>query len=191
MEDSLIRSWETYGRLSDACREALLAMCRKRHYAKHAFLLHEGDLCQHLYFVESGILRGMTYRDEQEATVWFGLAEQLATSFYSFISRQPSPESIRAMTNVTVVAIRYHELEAWYDRFPEAQRLGRKLTERYFIWLEQRSLSMQLESARQKYEHLLRTEPEVVLQVPFTYIASYLGITRETLSRIRHALATE
>ena len=191
MESALLRSWEAYGNLGTTCQEALLAFCRMRSYPKHSFLLHEGEVCQHLYFVESGVLRGASYRDEQEVTVWFGLAEQLATSFSSFITKQPSRESIQVMTDATVVVIHHRELEAWYDQFPAAQRLGRKLTERYFIWLEQRSLSMQFESARQKYEHLLRTEPGVVSQVPLTYVASYLGITRETLSRVRHALATE
>jgi hypothetical protein len=79
----------------------------------------------------------------------------------------------------------YNSLQEIYSRFPEAERTGRLIIENYYIHLEERVINLQFKSAKERYERLLERYPGIILRAPMGNIASYLGITQETLSRIR------
>jgi len=102
-----------------------------------------------------------------------------------FLSNTPSYERIEAIENTEVEAIHKDDLELLYKTFPETERVGRVILEQYYMRLEERVVYIQFKSAKERYEHFFTKRTELIKRAPLGCIASYLGITQETLSRIR------
>lgn len=154
-------------------------------YKKGTQLLHNGETCNNFYFVTKGILRSYYYSDSKEVTNWFALENDFATSIYSFISRNHAYECIEALEDTEVEMLSYQSLQEIYATYPETERTGRLIIENYYINLEERVISIQFKTAKERYDRLLVRYPGIILRAPLGTIASYLGITQETLSRIR------
>ena len=172
-------------RISDDLHLQLQKITTNRTVSKGQYLLRSGADCTDIYFVESGLLRGFYFNDDKEITNWLALDGEFATSFYSFIARVPSLESIEVLETSELVQIPFASLQRIYTDFPETERIGRMLTENYYIRLEGRLLSMQFTTAKERYQQLLANNPLLLQRAQLGHIASYLGITQETLSRIR------
>ncbi len=152
---------------------------------KNDFLLSEGQQCRHLYFLEKGALRGFYNADGKEITHWFGFENDFVTSFHSFITREPAVENIQLLESCTLWSISKETLTGLFNRYHEIERLVRIINEKYYIRLEERFVNAQFKTAAERYENLLQESPHILERVPLGYIASYLGISQETLSRIR------
>lgn len=153
--------------------------------AKTDFLLREGKVCKHLYFLESGAIRGFYNLEGKEITHWFAFAPEFVTSFHSFITASPSVENIQLLEGSVLHSISKEKLDALLNRHPDAERLLRMAYEKYYIRLEERFVNAQFKTAKERYADLLQQTPHIIERVPLGYIASYLGISAETLSRIR------
>jgi len=106
-------------------------------------------------------------------------------SVYSFFSRKPSFENIEVLEDCVLQSINWDQLQFIYKDFPEFNLTGRIVTEQYYIRSEERAISLQTLTAKQRYENLLQTYPGILQKVTLGQIASYLSIKQETLSRIR------
>ena len=106
-------------------------------------------------------------------------------SVESFLNQTPSYENIQTLEDSLLHYITYAELQYLYNTFPEFNFVGRALTEKYYQLSEQRLYSLRMQRAFEKYNFLMDHFPQIIQRVPSKYIASYLGITEETLSRIR------
>lgn len=155
---------------------------------KNEFLLTEGQVCRHLYFLEKGALRGFYNLDGKEVTHWFGFEQDFVTSFHSFITGEVAVENIQLLEGCIMWSIRKERLTALFDQYHDIERLVRIAYEKYYIRLEERFVNAQFKSAAERYENLLQQSPHILERVPLGYIASYLGISAETLSRIRSRL---
>lgn len=153
--------------------------------AKNEFLLKEGKTCRHLYFLEKGALRGFYNLDGKEITHWFGFENDFVTSFHSFITGEPAVENIQLIESCTLWAISKETLTDLFNQHHDIERLVRIAYEKYYIRLEERYVNAQFKTAKELYENLVRQTPHVLERVPLGFIASYLGISQETLSRIR------
>ena len=156
--------------------------------AKNDFLVSHGKRCRHLYFLQQGALRGYYSLEGKEITHWFGFENDFVTSFHSFITGQPAVENIQLLQGSILWGISRENLDSLLDRFPEIERLVRIVYENYYIRLEERFINSQFKSAAERYQNLLQQAPHIVERVPLGYIASYLGISQETLSRIRRRI---
>lgn len=136
-------------------------------------------------FLESGSARSFHYIDAKEMTNWFVFNNMPLTSYFSFVTQSPSKETIQFLEDTTLYSINYNDLQLLYKEFHGIEKLGRKIAEFYFIWQEERTLSLQSLSAKERYEKLLIQEAHLLQKVSLGQIASYLGITQESLSRIR------
>lgn len=172
-------------KLSQTAQEALLTKLNKAEIEKEAHLLEEGQVCHKLYFIENGCVRSYYHLDGKEITHWFGFENDFVTSFLSFIDRAPSREFIQVVDNLSAWTITRGDLYELYDQFPEIERLGRIICEQYYHRLEERYVSGQFKTATQRYEELLESHKHILQRIPLGQIASYLGISQETLSRIR------
>lgn len=152
---------------------------------KNQTLLRVNERCNQLYFINKGLLRGYYLGDGKEITHWFAQEDEFATSFYAFIAEKPSFETIQALEDSELVMISYQNLQSLYKKFPETERVGRIITETYYVKLEERLLSLQFKTAKERYAGLMQNKPSLLQRAPLGHIASYLGITQETLSRIR------
>lgn len=184
----LLRHINGFYQLSTAAQNALEDCFKEVVLPKNEFLVTEGKVCRYLYFLQQGALRGFYILDGKEITHWFGFENDFVTSFHSFITGQPAVENIQLMEGCILWAISKETLAELFNRYHEIERLVRIAYEKYYIRLEERYVNAQFKTATERYENLLLHTPHIVERVPLGYISSYLGISQETLSRIRSRL---
>lgn len=185
MKTDFLQTIQLISPLSDEAKQALSTITKTVPFTKGDYILEEGKVCNYLYFVEQGCLRGYYNLDGKEVTYWLSTEGMFATSFYSFISRKPSYETIRALEDSSLIAIHFDDLTSLYKDFHEIETLGRLVNERYYLQLEERTYALQFLSAKERYEKMLSNNPTWLQRISLGFLASYLGITQETLSRIR------
>ncbi len=152
------------------------------------FLLKEGMISDEYVFLESGFMRAFAHNtDGQEVTTNFYSANQLVFEVSSFFNRTRSKENIQAIDDCSGWMITYQQLNFLFHTLPEFRDFGRSVLVKGFSTLKTRVLSMITETAEARYDTLLKTNPEIFQHVPLKHIASYLGITDTSLSRIRKA----
>ena len=156
--------------------------------AKNECLVTEGKVCRQLYFLEKGALRGFYNLDGKEITHWFAFEEDFVTSFHSFITQQPAVENIQLLEGCVLWAITKDRLSQLLEQHHELERVLRIAYEKYYIRLEERFVNAQFKTAADRYNELLRQSPHILKRAPLGAVASYLGISQETLSRIRSKL---
>ncbi|MFD1755250.1 Crp/Fnr family transcriptional regulator [Rufibacter sediminis] len=183
--NALFNCISQYHPISLSAWEALSKALTQVSIPRNSFLVQEGMVCNHLYFLEQGCLRGYYNLDGKEITYWFGFENHFITSFYSFISRKPGIENIQTLEDSTLWGISYEALNQLFDLHKDLERVVRIINEQYYIRLEERLMAMQFKTARERYEQLLESSPHILRRISLGQIASYLGISQETLSRIR------
>ena len=124
----------------------------------------------------------------KEITHWFGFENDFVTSFHSFITQKPAVENIQLLEGSILWAISKETLSGLFNKHHEIERLVRIVYEKYYIRLEERFVNAQFKTATERYENLLLQTPHILERMPLGHIASYLGISQETLSRIRSKL---
>lgn len=167
------------------------AVFRLLNLEKGEVWIHQNKVCREIAFIKKGILRTF-YTDHKgnEVTSCFCVANSMSSSFKSFISQQPSQLAIQALDKSELITISYADLQYLYKTFPVWQEVNRLLMEKEYLSLWNYAYSLNTETAREKYLRLLAEQPDVLQKAPVQDIASYLGVTRETLSRIRKQVAT-
>jgi CRP-like cAMP-binding protein len=160
---------------------------------KGEYFIKEGQVCKQVGFLNEGVLRVYYMVDGKEMTSYFnsGHRNPIVSAFYSFLSTQPSLESIHALEDSELIVIDYESLEQLYDKSPIFQKLGRMMAEQNYLASVLRIYSLQHKPAQERYEELLRKYKHVIHLIPLHHIASYLGITPESLSRIRAGIAKQ
>lgn len=174
-----------YCQLGPTALKSLGAALKPLELKKDAFLVTEGKICQHVYFLERGCVRGYYTLEDREITCWFGFENNFVTSLLSFSTQKPGMENIQCLEDCTLWAISYEDLHRLYAKHADINRLGRIMHERYYVMLEERVVRNHFKEARERYENLLTQAPHILQRVPLGYVASYLGMTQETLSRMR------
>ena len=158
---------------------------------KRKLILKEGFPCEHVYFVMKGAVRGFTREGPKDITTWIIVENQLVSSIYSLNERTPSLENIQALENCELLALTYDDLETLYLLYPETNLLARKLLQVYYADAEKRAFIARLTKAENKYRHFLLLHQPLSNRIPLKYIASYLGMTLETLSRVRKKFSSK
>jgi CRP-like cAMP-binding protein len=181
----LLAHIKKFAPLSAEAENALLDCFKEIALSKNEYLLTQGQICRHLYFLEKGALRGFYNLDGKEITHWFGFEKDFVTSFHSFITQEPAVENIQLLEGCILWAISKETLTKLFNQYHEIERLMRIAYEKYYIRLEERFVNAQFKTAAERYENLLQHTPHIIERVPLGYIAAYLGISQETLSRIR------
>lgn len=183
--EQLIQYLASIHEMSDGCKERVQAILQMKELKKKELLLRAGHICQHIYFIQKGILRCFYYRNDVEISSWFMHEGDVVISVESFFRQKVSYESIEALEDCELYYISYKGLQDIYRQFPEFNFIARVLTEKYYCLSEQRLYSIRMMRASERYEFLLEHHPEILLRVPAKHIASYLGITAEMLSKIK------
>jgi CRP-like cAMP-binding protein len=154
--------------------------------AKGDLWVQQGKICDQVGFVVSGKLRNF-YIDESgnEVTCYFVAPENFISSFTSFLTNTPANENISALEDRVLRVISKKDLEELCERVPKMQLFRRVIAENLFITMEKRIFMLQSQSAHERYENMLKNNPDIILSVPLQYTASFLGITPQHLSRLR------
>jgi CRP-like cAMP-binding protein len=152
---------------------------------KDYLLLREHSISDYIYFIEKGVARIFYHKNGKEITEWIAMDQQFFLSITSYFQRTPSHLAIHTLEPSEVHGIHHNDFMSLADRYHDVERLLRKMVTGSLILSQVRMDSIQFETAHQRYERLLNTSPEMINRVPVSYIASFLGVTPETLSRIR------
>ena len=171
--------------LSNESMNAFTSAWKSWSTSKDFFLLKENTVSDHFYFIAKGVARIYYYKNGKEITEWIAMDGQFFLSITSFFQRTPSHLIIQTIEPSLIYGIHHDDLMRLADEYHDIERLLRRLVTLSLILSQERMDSIQFESAQQRYEKLLNNTPQIVQRVPLTYIASFLGITLETLSRIR------
>jgi len=157
-----------------------------RHCKKNEILINEGEYANSAYFVDSGYLRYYKIIDNgEEQTIHLVIPTHFATSLPSFLYNIKSEELLQSVVDSEVFLITRENLEKLYNTASKWQEFGRKLMEFFLMEKEQRLIDQLSLSAIERYKKLLDTDPQLIQNIPIQYIASFIGIKPESLSRIR------
>jgi CRP-like cAMP-binding protein len=173
-----------YGDLSDQELAEIARNFRKKSVQKNEYLLRQGDVCKDLIFVQSGCLRLYYIHDGIEISVWFSFKDSSAIEIYSFISQSPSDYFIQAIEDSEILYLSKPLLNKLYEMHPKMQGMMRKFWEDVIINLVDRFTALQRDPAEKRYHDLLK-KPPYLQNIPQKYLASFIGVTPTSLSRIR------
>ncbi len=171
--------------LSDSSLLKIIDKTQLIKLAKSAIVIDTDKVEKKIYFVKKGILRAYTIDDGKEITFWFGKEGDLILSMRSYIENKVGYETIESMEDCELYEIKMSDLQEFYATNLEIANWGRKLAEIELIKTEERFISRQLGTAIDRYKKLLIENPSLINRVQLGYIASFLGISQVTLSRIR------
>lgn len=176
--------------ISDTEFEQTVIFFTEQILKKGEFFIKQDKVCRQIAFINKGTLRTFYINDKgEETTSCFCTENSLTTSYKSFILQQPSNLSIQALEDTELLVIDYEHLQKLYSTSIVWQNIGRAVAEKEYIVMEQYASVLNNETAKEKYLRLLKEQPNVLQKANLEDIASYLGITRRTLSRIRQEIS--
>lgn len=163
---------------------------KEREILKNDYLLKEGKVCCDYLFLESGFMRAFAIDVEgNDITTAFYSGGQIVFEAASYFRRSPAKENIQALTDCVGWFITFDELQHLFHSMPEFREFGRMIIINGFVALKERMLSLISETAEDRYAHLIQSRPDIFQYAPLKTIASYLGVTDTSLSRIRREFA--
>ncbi|MFT4752554.1 MAG: CRP-like cAMP-binding protein [Salibacteraceae bacterium] len=165
--------------------EALSSKLEKKIYPKKTTLVEIGDIENYIWFIESGDVRFVIPTFEDELTFGFAFSHEFFSAYDSFITKEPCAYQLKTISDCVIYRIHRDDLEALYERLPTAEKIGRQMIEATFIIKKKREMSFLTQSAEERYLALFTSKPAIIKTMPLKYVASYIGITPQALSRIR------
>ncbi len=185
-----LKSWmeSNYDFLTEEDIEYFRPFLAERTIRKDEFLLEAGHFCREMSFVLSGAFRMFCQSEGKEINVIFFLENEFIVDPDSFFGHNPARNSIQALEDATVVTFSHDVLISAYNRSKNWERLGRLLTQESLAKVSGRLEKLLFMSGKERYLHMMREQPELLSRVPLYHLASYLGMERESLSRIRQCI---
>ena len=184
MSAELKKFFNDYVPLPDSELEDIVSKFKKKKIKKNEFVLMQGEICKDLIFVQQGCLRLYYLQDDIEVSVWFALKYSSAIEIFSFISETPTNNYLQAIEDSEVLYLPKSELNKLYESHPKMQEMMRKFWEDVILHLLDRFTALQRDSAEKRYLDLLN-KPELLQTIPQKYLASFIGVTPTSLSRIK------
>lgn len=186
----LIDYLNSIAQMSPELEQHLRKVLKRQVYKKKEYILKKGEVCRHIRFIESGIIRIYETNNEKEYTTWIQKENEIFIAIESFYYQTPSNSVIQAVQKNTIaLGITFEELVTTIQRFPEFEAHQNAIKNKYQkIGLEQQAM-LRL-SAPERYDWLMNRNPEVFLRVQAEYIYSFLGITKEMFFQVRKIART-
>jgi CRP/FNR family transcriptional regulator, anaerobic regulatory protein len=190
MNHHLLGHIQKFISVSTALENRLNKISTPKTIEKGKFLHRPNQICQETYFISNGLLRVFYKKGAKEVTDNFAAEGEWITSIYSFMRNVPDNCFIETLEKSDLVSIKIDDLENCFTDFPEMERFGRILISNYFMEQSERIISMQFHTAQERYQFFEKTSRHKLPRVPLGMLASHLGMTQETLSRIRATKGT-
>ncbi|MDN3586603.1 Crp/Fnr family transcriptional regulator [Pedobacter aquatilis] len=157
-------------------------------YPKGTLLIHADKIEPYFYILEQGIARAYSNGENQQITFWFGESGSILFSFNSYINNKPGYENIELLEDSILLKININDLFGLYNNDLEIANWGRKIVEQELIATERRLIDRAFKGAAERYQDFINQSPELIKRVALKHIASFLGVTQVTLSRIRASI---
>jgi CRP/FNR family transcriptional regulator, anaerobic regulatory protein len=189
MFSKIINNIKAIVALNPAEEKAFVNILEIKSFKKKEMLLKEGQICNKITFINNGCTRVFYNVDGLENTIQFFFVDSWYTDYNSFLTGQATLENMQALEDTEVVQFKKEDLYKLYNEMPIFDRVGRVFAEGAFLSISSLNKMKTNEDPETRYINLLKTRPELVKQIPQHYIASYLGVKPETLSRIRKRIS--
>ncbi|HVN58294.1 MAG TPA: Crp/Fnr family transcriptional regulator [Bacteroidales bacterium] len=161
----------------------------KRSFPGKTIIIQSGQVESSLYFIEEGVLRAWFEKDDTEKTFDFAFENNFYSAYSSFLTRTPCSYNIESITGMIIWEISYNDLQDIYKNTSVGNIFGKAAAEELFLSKCKKEFSLLFKSAQQRYRDLFDEEPRLIREIPLKYIASYIGITPQALSRIRRRIS--
>ena len=181
----LFEYFKEFNPLSKEAEQAIAEISDIITIKKNKDLQPIGHTCKTIYFITKGVARIYYFKDGIDITEQFFFENNIIARIESLFTGKPSRKAIQILEDAEIIAINSTQLFKLYDTFPEIERLFRKIFEAAYVETVNRIEGIQFHSAEERYNALVNEAPNVLMRVPLKHVASYLGITQVSLSRIR------
>lgn len=158
---------------------------QKERLKKNSNLIKIGEIENYLTFISEGIIRYYIPQEESDLTFGFKFENQFVTAYDSFITRSHSAYQIDTLTDTTLWRISYKDLQEVYKKTESGNIIGRRMAENMFLIKSKREIALLSKTAEERYLDLFKERPKLIKEIPLKYVASYIGVTPQALSRIR------
>jgi CRP-like cAMP-binding protein len=183
--DSFFQVISHFTALSPLAKTDLGLHLKRVEFPKGHLLVKADTVCSHFYFIESGLSRTFYLKDGKDVTDWISDENSFACSIISFITRKPDRRNIELLETSVLYSLHHDEMEMLCAKHHDVERLFRRIVNSGMVQMQQKFDDLHFATASQRYQALTIANPSFLQRVPLGMIASYLGITQETLSRIR------
>lgn len=185
--ENLFAHIEQKVRLTPTEKEQISSFFRVKKLRKRQFLLQEEDVCKDFAFVSQGLLKSYVLDEKGNENInLFGWEGWWIADFQSFLFQSPATLAIEAIEDCELLLLSRENYDQMLEEVPAMERYFRLVYERSLATKDQRLVTAQTYSAEEKYNHLTQTYPELIQRIPQSLLASFLGLTPETFSRIKH-----
>lgn len=169
----------------------ILACVKVKQLKKHDRLLEPHEVCRHIAFVNRGAIRTFYNRDGEEITFFFFFENDVACDYESFILQRATGFALEAIEDTEVILLSHEDTQRFYNQLREGQKLARYIAEYLFISQRQRTFALLLQTPEERYQQLIDEKSTILQRVNQYYIATYLGIKPQSLSRIRKRMSAD
>lgn len=177
---------EIYSPLSNECQEEFIANSKVHIFKKGEIIVREGQFSKKAHLIVTGCARAYYIKEGKDISDWFAFENEIMASIVSFFSKAPSPHYVEFIEDSTVIEFSKDTVDSLSNKYHDFERFISKIVTQTMLGLCERLYTIQFNKADERYKHLLHIYPNITNRIPLTHIASYLGITLETLSRIRN-----
>lgn len=171
--------------LSEELKAELRKLTFRKRLKKGELLVKQGDLCDKMYFIVKGLTRGYIQKGKQDITLWISVEKDWETAISSFFREMPATENIQALENTILEGLYAKDIEYLCNRFKEVNTIMRLIFQEYYLSAEGRALMCRIGNASEKYNYFIEHRGDLINRVALKYVASFLGMRIETLSRLR------
>lgn len=183
---NLLKTFRRIGGIRLKNEKVLLNAISKKEYDAKTLLQDHDKISNKIYFVEKGIVRTFYYKGGKDITYWLAAENDFVGSMSSFFLQVSSNKLVETIEDCILWEFEYNKLQSLFEANQELAKAGRLFAIYAISLLEQRFDHLDFNNASERYEILMKKQPEIINRVPLNMIASYLGITQETLSRVRN-----
>lgn len=183
--ENIIRKIRTYYPVSNEALEALVSLFERVVFPSKTIIIHAGKLDRKVYFIEKGITRSYVLHNGKQLTTWFSKEGDAACGSWNLYRHKAGFEYVETLEETTVYSISVEQLDELYRSYIDLANWMRVLQQENFLRLQDMHIRRLSWPAQERYEYLTRECPEIIRRANLGYIASFLGITQQSLSRIR------
>ena len=171
--------------LSSELKSFLSNKLKRKVYAKNHIINREGEICNNLHVIKKGMVRGYFISDNTDITTWISSDGDIFTSITGFFKNEPAKENIQCLEDTYCEYLEYQDFHYCLKNFPEMREINRIMLVEYYIHAENRAFMTRIPSAKSRLSYFLKNaDPKVVERIPKKFLASFLAMRPETLSRI-------
>lgn len=180
--------FDQFVKLSDDEWHAFSSKLEPIEYPKNSLILGKGEVESHLSFIDKGVMRYFIEKNDNQHTIGFSFPNEFGCAYDSFLTQQPSRYFVESLTETVGWKISFDDLQLAYQETDNGNAIGRYLAEKLYLNKVSKEISLKHYTASERYVELIEQKPHFLELIPLKYIASYIGVTPQTLSKIRRNL---